>query len=259
MTKKLLLLIAFVSISLASFAQSGVLKGKVIDKANGETVPFAAVTLLKGGAVVAAVQTDLDGEYTIKPIPPGEYDVKATYVGYSPAQVSKVKINAEKTTYVDLNVSQGMELAAVEITDYKVPLIDPNASSISTVGKAEFNQMATKNLGAVASQTAGVFQADENKGINVRGSRGSDQGGESSTDVYIDGVRTRGSNKVPQRGVEQVSVITSGVPAQYGDATGGVISVTTSGPQSELHGGVEAISSQITDAYGLELNRSNLF
>ncbi len=40
------------------------------------------------------------------------------------------------------------------------------------------------------------------------------------------------------------------MPAQYGDATSGIISVTTRGPQSKFFGGVELISSQLTDKYG---------
>lgn len=50
------------------------------------------------------------------------------------------------------------------------------------------------------------------------------------------------------------------MPAQYGDATGGVISITTRGPQSKLFGGIELITSglgesktgktQGLDAYG---------
>ena len=42
-------------------------------------------------------------------------------------------------------------------------------------------------------------------------------------------MKVRGGLGVPQGGIEQI-VITGGVPAQYGDATGGIISVTTKGP-----------------------------
>src|SRR6185503_15956170 len=72
----------------------------------------------------------------------------------------------------------------------------------------------------------------------------------NGTDYYIDGEKVRGSSALPQSSIEQVSVITGGVPAQYGDATGGFINITTrGGMRTEYFGGVELISSQVTDAY----------
>lgn len=250
MVKKILLLFCAIALSAATMAQTGVLKGKVFDKATNETIPFATVSLLKGGQTIATTQTDINGEYTIKPIPPGEYSVKATYVGYAPSQVNKLRIAADKTTYQDFGVNTSTDLNEVIITEYKVPLIDPDTKTGATVDRQKFNAMATKNISSVASTTAGVYQADEGKGINVRGARSSANGAESSTDVYIDGERVRGGQGVPQQGVEQITVVTGGLPASYGESTGGIISVTTRGPQGQFFGGVEAISSQITDAYG---------
>ena len=58
---------------------------------------------------------------------------------------------------------------------------------------------------------------------------------------------------VPTSGIEQITVITGGLPAQYGDATGGIISVTTKGPSSKLFGGVELESSSLFDDYNYNL------
>jgi hypothetical protein len=69
----------------------------------------------------------------------------------------------------------------------------------------------------------------------------------------VDGIKIIGSLNLPQQSVEQLNVITGGVPAMYGDLTSGAISVTTRGPQSKFFGGVEAITSQLTDPYGYNL------
>ena len=58
---------------------------------------------------------------------------------------------------------------------------------------------------------------------------------------------------VPTSGIEQITVITGGVPAQYGDATGGIISVTTKGPSNKMFGGVEFESSSLFDKYNYNL------
>ncbi|MCC7050477.1 MAG: TonB-dependent receptor, partial [Bacteroidia bacterium] len=244
MVKKIFTFLLLVSIGSTAWAQTGVLKGKVIDKGTNETIPFASVSLMSGGSLIAAVQTDIDGEYTIKPIPPGEYNVKTSYVGYTPAQVNKVRISADKTTVQDFSLSTATDLKEVVITEYKVPLIDPDTKTGGTVDRAKYNSMATKNINSVASTTAGVFQSDEGKSLNVRGSRS------EGTQYYIDGERVRGGTGVPQQGVEQISVITGGLPAQYGESIGGVISITTRGPSGKTFGGVEAISSSATDAFG---------
>ena len=62
-------------------------------------------------------------------------------------------------------------------------------------------------------------------------------------------MKVRGGLGVPQGGIEQITVITGGVPAQYGDATGGIISVTTKGPSQNFFGGVEYVTSQLFDKY----------
>ncbi|HET6999772.1 MAG TPA: TonB-dependent receptor plug domain-containing protein, partial [Puia sp.] len=110
--------------------------------------------------------------------------------------------------------------------------------------REEFLAMPSKNINSVASTTAGVYQSDEGKSLNMRGMR------DGGTAYFIDGQRVIGSANLPQQSIEQVSVITGGVPAQFGDATGGVINITTRGPQSQYFGGVELITSELLDAYG---------
>ncbi|MFL5751964.1 MAG: TonB-dependent receptor plug domain-containing protein, partial [Bacteroidia bacterium] len=199
-----------------------------------------------GGVQVGVGTTDLDGVVMIKPLAPGKYNVKAVYVGYAPKEIQGVNVRADKVEYVPIGMSndEGVKLDEVQVVAYQEPLIDPDTKSGGTVTREEYQHMATKNVLSVASTTAGVYQSDEGKAVNVRGSR---SGG---TQIFIDGERAIGGTGIPQQGVEQVSVILGGLPAQYGDATGGVISITTRGPQPKFFGGVEAISSQLTDKWG---------
>ena len=45
---------------------------------------------------------------------------------------------------------------------------------------------------------------------------------------------------LPKSAIEEVSVMTGGVPANFGDATGGIISITTRGASRTYFGGIEA-------------------
>ncbi len=224
----------------------GAIKVQLLDAANGESIPFANVVAYQGGVQVGVATTDMDGYAMIKPLTPGKYDVKGVYVGYQAAELKGVIVGEAQTAYIKIKLAngEGVRLDEVVVTDFQEPLIDGDMKSGGTVTREEYQHMATKNINSVAAQTAGVFQADEGSALNIRGGRS------NNTTYFVDGVKVIGGNGVPQQGVEQIAVITGGLPAQYGDATAGVISITTRGPQSKFFGGVELISSQLTDKYG---------
>jgi len=246
-----------VAITAGSFAmaQTGTLKGKAIDETSGEGISFANVLLEQNGNAIGKTVADINGEFTIKPIPPGIYDVKVASVGYQTYFTKGVIISGDKTAYVEAKVkSTAIEKEEFVKVEYVKPLIDPDTKSGGTVTREEFQAMPSKNINSVASTTAGVFQRDENSALSMRGGRTTIADGkadQSSTKYMIDGNLVRGTSGLPQGAIEQVSVLTGGIPAQYGDATGGFISITTrGGVRPEYFGGVELISSQLTDAYG---------
>ncbi|HLG34487.1 MAG TPA: TonB-dependent receptor [Bacteroidia bacterium] len=229
-------------------AQTGSIQGKIVDKITKEPIPFANIAAYKGGSLIGGAQTDFDGKYSIKPLDPGSYDVKATIVGYGTKEVTNVLVSVDKITFLDLDLSKGVDIKEVEVTGYKVPLIEKdNASTKSTITQEDIRVAPTRDVKGVVSTAAGVYQRDEGGALNIRGSR------DNATDYYIDGIKVRGSTNLPQAGIEQVTVVTGGLPAQYGDATGGVISITTRGPSKKFFGGVEFVTSELFDDYGHNL------
>ncbi|MCX6273158.1 MAG: TonB-dependent receptor [Bacteroidetes bacterium] len=227
------------------FPQSGTLKGKIRDKGTKEPIPFANIVIESGGTQIGGTTTDFDGNFTIKPITPGKYDLKATYVGYKPIMVKGVVINSDKITFEDVELeSTTVALETFEVVDYKVPLLSKDKTSTGgTVTSEEIAKMPTRTADAVATTVGGVFSADGERG-SVRGQR------TEGTVMYIDGMKVRGSSNLPQSSIEEVTVITGGLPAQYGDATGGVINVTTRGPSRIFGAGLELETSQFLDKYG---------
>lgn len=244
MLKKLLftLCIVLTSWSLA-FAQQGRLKGVITDKATGETIPFANVVLENGGTLAGGASSDFDGNFDINPIPPGTYDLKATFVGYNTFIMKGIVISANKITFQDIQLSMQSEvLDAVEIVDYKVPLISKDqTSSGATITAEEIAKMPSRSADAVAATVGGVFQSSDGD-MNMRGARS------EGTVYYVDGVRVIGSASVPQSAIDQVEVMLSGTPAMYGDVTGGIINMTTKGPSRTFGAGVEL--EQSVDGYG---------
>ncbi len=246
MLRHLLLTLGLIfSTSVLIFAQQGALQGKVIDKDTKEPIPFANIILENKGSQVGGATSDFDGNYQIKPIPPGKYDLKATFVGYQTQLVQGITIGGDKIRFYDIEMSSTSELLeTVEIVDYKVPLIDKDqTASGATITAEEISKMPNRSANAVATTVGGVFSQDGERG-SVRGAR------DDQTAMYIDGIRVIGTSSVPQSAIEQVDVILGGVPARYGDATSGVINVTTKGPARQFGAGVELESSQFLDAFG---------
>jgi outer membrane receptor protein involved in Fe transport len=247
MLRKIYLIAALVLTSSLAMAQSGTLKGVITDAMSGESIPFANIVIEKNGNQSGGTTTDFDGNYTIKPVEPGTYTIKATFVGYGTVEVTGVIISANKITFQDVKLQQGVAIGEVKVIAYKKPLLDQDNLSGETKTAEEIVALPTRNVASVAASTAGIYQRDEGDGVNVRGSRS------DATEYYVDGIKVRGSLGVPTSGIEQITVITGGVPAQYGDATGGIISITTKGPSNKLFGGIEFESSSLFDSYNYNL------
>ena len=133
----------------------------------------------------------------------------------------------------------------------KDELIETGKTS-DIVSSEEIKNLPYRNLSQIVGTTAGVFQQDGSGSFNVRGSR-------SSTNViFIDGVKVRGDVNLPRDAILQTEVITGGVPAQYGDVTGGVISTTTKGPAPYYFGSSEILTSSAFDPYHYNLGALTL-
>lgn len=249
MLRNLLLTIGVVlATNLLVFSQtgSGTLKGKIVDKQTKEPISFANVVVEVGGVQVGGSTSDFDGNFQIKPVPPGKVDLKASFVGYKPFMVKGIVVISDKITFQNLELEASTtNLQEIEVVDYKVPLISKDqTTSGGTVTSEEISKMANKSASAVATTVGGVT-TDANGGISsLRGAR------TSGTVYYIDGMRVTGSNALPQSAIEQVEVILGGTPAAYGDATGGIINVTTKGPSKDFSGGIDVQTSQLLDAFG---------
>lgn len=238
--------------TLAVFGQAGTgtLQGKVVDELKPkEGIPFANVVIERDGVVKGGTTTDIDGKYKFGALPPGRYDLKVSYVGYNPAVLKGVLVTADRSNFVDIKMASGVNLAEINVVDYEVPLISKDETSTGgTVTREEIAALPTRDVNSIAATTGGVFQQDEGGALNIRGSRS------DATEYFIDGIRVRGSTNLPNAAIEQTTVITGGIPAQYGDATGGIINITTRGPSGQFFGGAEVLSSAfVLEPYGYNL------
>lgn len=249
MIKKITLLLLSVFITAAyGFSQGGLgtLKGTVVDAESKEPIFNAVITLFKGEEVKARAKTDFDGQFMISSVEVGTYNVEVRNDAeqYNPSMIEGVVISSGGYTFLtekdQIELGKKIdEIEVVTIIGYTVPLINKDGgASGGTVGREDIGNMSVRSAADVAATVGGV-QVSETGDMSIRGSRS------DASYYYIDGIKVRGSSSLPKSAIEEVSVITGGVPANYGDVTGGIVSITTRGPSEVYFGSVEAVSSGI--------------
>lgn len=247
MLRKLnLLLVSILLTVFYGYSQSGLgtIRGTIKDKVSGEALYGCIVAIKQNGTVKGNASTDFDGKFQINSISPGSYDVEISNPGegYQPSVTTGVIVSSDRITFLDdLTLGKPQSVTDVEevvVVAYKVPLIQRDGGpSGGTVTREDIARLPVRSAAGVASTVGGVNTNEGSGEISVRGSRS------DGTYFYIDGIKVRGSSNLPKSAIEEVSVITGGLPANYGDATGGIISVTTRGPSAKYFGSLEAVTS----------------
>lgn len=227
--KTICLGLLFVS-GIALQAQNGAIKGQIL---NDEHLPVfgATIKLIQGGSLVGGAVSDEEGKYTIKPLNAGNYELFVSSMETQTKQITGVKVSSERTTYVDVAVSTNT-LIGVDVIGFTEATIEKTYMNIKEINAEDFTRLAIPrgDVGqAVLAMTSEAVE-DSNGEIHFRGSRG------EASAYYVDGVRSPGISGVAALSVENVSVITGGIPAQYGDVTSGVIIVTT----KDYFGGIQS-------------------
>lgn len=240
-------LLVLLCISGTAFAQIGEIYGTITDETNqpfyagGVTIIVTQGGLSKGGAV-----TNDDGSYSVKPLQPGSYDVEFRGMGYSTIRITGVTVSAGGSTKLNQKMQKqdATQLTEVKIITKRYP--KPLINKVQVTTSEEIERMPTRSTNDIASQSTQVYQSRNGAGLNIGGAR------TDGTVYVLDGmVLNSGSVNLAQGTIGQLQVIASGVPANYGDATGGIVAMTSKGISNKLHGGVQAQHS--VDGYNQNL------
>ncbi|MEM6648218.1 MAG: TonB-dependent receptor [Bacteroidota bacterium] len=221
---------------------TGKLSGKVIDADTGDSLPGAQVLLV---GTQRGTVTDIDGNYVVLGVPSGQYDVQFSFVGYQTVTVTGVEIISNRTREQNASLSAGVELDEI-VVEYERPLIQKDAIGVpKTVTAETIASLPVRGVSNIAALQGGVVSSETSGNLFIRGGR------EQEVAFFVDGVRVIGSLGVPTDAIQEQEMLIGSIPAKYGDAMSGVISVTTKGGIARnLFGSVEAITSEALDDYG---------
>lgn len=229
-TLRYLLLFVFTGLSGAAFAQG--IAGKVLDDKK-EPLLSAAIQVYQGGILKGGNITDYDGNYVVKPLDPGYYDVLVLFQGFDSIMIKGVIVSGGNNTTQNFTMqrhTQGMKEFVVKA--YKKPLVDQDNPGNHMVTSEEIKVLPTTQVADVVGLAPAIYQKQRGAEASIGGAR------TTGTSYIIDGVMVQGNvgNNMSQNSVEQLEVITSGISAKYGDVSGGVVNITTRGSAPKLTG-----------------------
>lgn len=239
-----LLLLAMPILAMAQ--NTGKLAGRILDASTGEALPGANV-LLEGTQM--GTITDVDGNYFIIGVPVGTYNVQASFVGYQTQTQAGVEINSGYTREINFTLEPGVELNEI-VVEYERPLIQKDAiGSPKVVSAEQIVNLPVRGVASVAALQGGVVANEGSSSLFIRGGR------EQEVSYYVDGVKVVGAVALPQHAIEEQEMLIGTIPARYGDAMSGIISITTKSGRASRNffGSIEGVSSQVLDPFGYNL------
>ena len=220
--KRLITVFILALITFSVNAQNeGEITGVIKDKISQEPVPNVRMKLTQNDVKVMEILSEVSGEFTFKPLMPGVYDVVVMAYGYDTITYRGLIVEPRGLNFQVFEIEEGVLLSDILI---KPSLIDAgNPETGLTISGGDLRNRAVDNALEGAAQAPAVQLSERTGGISIGGSR------EDATMYVIDGVKVIGSVYVPMNAIKEINVITGGIPAAYGDFTGGIIEITTMG------------------------------
>ncbi len=230
----------------------GSCKGKIVDARTNEALPNVNVAIK--GTYYGAV-TDLDGNFTIANINPGQYTIAVSLLGYKAVEYTGYTIKAGETAQLDVKLEETVLSLGQEVVIVgEKPLFNiEETQSRRSINREDIKAAAVQSVKDVVAMQTGVVQADNE--IHIRGGR-------TYENAYLlDGVSVQdplaGTGfglQLSPSAIQEVEVITGGYNAEYGQATSGIVNITTREGAQNYNGSL----SYKRDHFGFNKNsRSN--
>jgi outer membrane receptor protein involved in Fe transport len=224
----------------------GHLSGKVVSYDTEEPLPGANIIVI---GTDFKTSTDQNGEFSLKTIPPGTYDVEASLIGYLKSKRSKVEVMPEQTTFLSFKLRSSPLILEKEILVVgERPLLDIKLPATKReLTPQELRLAPLTDLKDLLSQEVGVIQ-DKNQ-LHIRGGRSYENlfliDELSINDPFT---KTGYGFSLSPSAIEGISLISGGVSAPYGQLTSGVVDMRIKEGGNRFEGGL----TYKTDHFGFD-------
>jgi len=226
-------LLLFTSFSV--FAQQGIVRGSVIDDANGESL--IGVTVLVTGTTKGTI-TDIDGNFELR-IAPGTYTLQVSYISYASLSIEEVSVVADEITLLSNirlkeDVAQLEEIVvtaeAIKTTEEALLTIkQKSVNLLDGISSSSFKKIGDTDAAQAVKRVPGV-SIQGGKYVYVRGL------GDRYTKSTLNGLDVPGLD--PDRNtiqmdmfstnvIDNIIVLKSFTADKQADFTGGIVDIST--------------------------------
>jgi hypothetical protein len=230
--------------SQAAYAQNARIVGTVKDQTGG-ALPGASVTARNQETGLTRTATsDGVGNYRLPALPPGTYKLIAELTSFSSESRPDLVLVIDQTATIDFALKPASVAETVTVTG-ESPLVDTTASAVSTsVSNQQIQDLpvASRRWIDLAMLTPGTSQ-DGIRGFFYRGNVNVGAGGREYSNAFVvDGVNNTWAEMGEARqnfamdSIREFKVSTSNYKAEYGLATGGLVTVVSKSGSNDLHG-----------------------
>lgn len=241
--KKVFFVVWALTITIVAHAQNGSIRGRIYNSINNEPLPFANVGLQ---GTTMGTNSDIEGNFIIEDIPPGLYNVAASYLGYDPKIVYEVKVDGNRATVVDFALdesNQKLEEIVIETKAFEKKEEAPVSMRTIGVNEIERNPGGNRDISRVIQSLPGVtptvaFRND----LIIRG------GAPNENRFYLDGIEIPTINHFSTQGasggpvgminvnfIREVEFYSGAFPANRGNTLSSVMEFTQKTGDKEKH------------------------
>lgn len=239
------LAVSFLALAITSARaqDTGIVSGQVFDSSGAAVAAAKVSTVNTETNFESTAETNAEGFFRVSALRPGTYRVTIAAGGFKRFVQDNIEVRVGAIVPITATMQVGAVSESVEVTAV-TPLLETETSATGTVVTGEFFQrlpLFQRHSRAVLYLTPGVNTG----GLAYAGSLGgfSINGGATGNIGYFEdgmyGVQPSGTNTTDTilNTIDEVKVITTVAPAEYGHSAGGAVVVVKKSGTNTLHGG----------------------
>jgi hypothetical protein len=216
----------------------GVVTGVVTD-ASGAVVPGADLSLTNDGTNVSQTEkSQSNGDFRFGLVPPGTYTLTTKAPGFTTREIKAIIVDASSSVPVNVTLSVATSTTVMEVTSQEA-MVQTASSDLSTTVNRTFIEampLLSRNVFDLAFSAPSVTQ-----GMNFQAASGGSR--ESGTTYLLNGSDNNdnfsegGVNITPpMETVSEFTMLTNNMSAEYGHASGALVSAVQKSGTNSFHG-----------------------
>lgn len=225
-------IVALVAAPALAQGTSGILTGTV----TSEGAPLPGVTVTARSPALQGARTAVTGEngsYSMPGLPPGDYTVVFELEGLQPV-TRRIRVSLAQTARADAALRVSAVADVITVTASAPAVVETSQVGIN-VTNAMLDQLPVgRTIGAAVSLAPGVSNGIA--GFSIAGAPSYDNVYLVNGVVVNENLRGQPHNLFIEDAVQETTILTGGISAEYGRFTGGVVSTITKSGGNEFSG-----------------------